>query len=24
LTWDRDQELINLLRLLPEFRATAS
>jgi 8-oxo-dGTP diphosphatase len=24
LTWDRDQELIDLLRLLPEFRATAS
>jgi len=24
LTWDRDQELIGLLRLLPEFRATAS
>ena len=24
LTWDRDQELIELLRLLPEFRATAS
>jgi 8-oxo-dGTP diphosphatase len=24
LTWDRDRELIDLLRLLPEFRATAS
>jgi 8-oxo-dGTP diphosphatase len=24
LTWDRDQELIDLLRLLPEFRAAAS
>jgi 8-oxo-dGTP pyrophosphatase MutT (NUDIX family) len=24
LTWDRDQDLIDLLRLLPEFRATAS
>jgi len=24
LTWDRDKELIELLRLLPEFRATAS
>jgi 8-oxo-dGTP diphosphatase len=24
LTWDRDLELIDLLRVLPEFRATAS
>lgn len=24
LTWDRDRELVDLLRLLPEFRATAS
>lgn len=24
LTWDRDQELVDLLRLLPETRATAS